>query len=202
MLRTLTIGTVALAALLVASVPSGMAHEQTELDADDSHSPLDIVAARQRHRVFTEAQTHPGKQFKVTELRYRLVTYEKWEREIVSGNHNFISFEFNLDDDPVIERCLVITNGEFEMLGRMYKNCNYFDDELVGSASVSRPDKHSLVTAFPRRLLRKGITKWRWRAVTSYEEQDQSSSCPASEPHGDGGYGTCSDFTDWKKHKL
>lgn len=180
----------------------GIAHEQTELDADDSPGPLDMVAARQRHHVSRELQTHPRKEFKVTELRYRLVTYEKWERDIVSGNHNFISFEFNLDDDPVIERCLVITNSEFEMLGRMYKNCNYFDDELLGSATVSRRDRHSVNTAFPRRLLRKGITSWKWRAVTSFEEQSQSSPCPAPEPHGDGGYGACPDFTEWRIHRL
>ncbi len=179
-----------------------MTHEKTELDKDDSAGPLDIVAARQRHRVAHLLQTHPQREFKEIELRYRLVTYEAWEREIVSGNHNFISFEFDLDADRAIERCLVITNSEFEMLGRMYKNCTYFDDELVGSASVGRRDKHSLDTAFPRRLLRKGITRWKWRAVTSFEQQNQNSSCAAPDPHGDGGYGACADFTQWRTHKI
>lgn len=96
----------------------------------------------------------------------------------------------------------MITNGEHEMLGRMYKNCTYFDDELIGAASVGRPDKHSIRTAFPRKLLRKNITKWTWRAVTSFEEQQQSSECPAPDPHGDGGYGACIDSTRWIKHRL
>ncbi len=189
-------------ALICGSVATGMAHDQTLLDDDDSPGPLDIVAARQRHRVFTEAQSHPRNEYQVVELRYKVITYEKWEREIVSGNHNFISIEFNLDDDAVIERCLVITNSEHEMLGRMYRNCIYFNDELVGSASVSRRDKHSLNTSFARRLLRKGITKWKWRAVTSFEEQSENSPCPAPEPHGDGGYGSCVDFTAWQRHRL
>lgn len=202
MLRSWAMGALAVGVLLGVSMLPGLAHEQTKFDADDSSGPLDIVAARQRHRVLVKAHTHPERESRFTELRYRLVTYEKWERAILSGNHSFISFEFNLDDDSVIERCLVITNSEFELLGRMYKNCNYFNDELVGSASVSRPDKHSLDTAFGRWLLRKGITRWSWRAVTSFEEQSQSSSCPSADPHGDGGYGTCTDFTDWKTHKL
>ncbi len=202
MLKRLTIGAVAVGVFLGASMPAGMAHERTELDADDSPGPLDIAAVRHRHRVYGVAQSHPERFFKATELKFRLVTYEKWERDLVSGRHNFISFEFNLDSDGAIERCLVITNGEHEMLGRMYKNCNYFDDELVGSASVSRPDKHSIHTAFPRRLLRKKINKWTWRAVTSFEEQQQAGDCPAPEPYGDGGYGACPDFTNWKTHRL
>lgn len=178
------------------------AHEQTVLDKDDSDGPLDIVAARQRHARVTELQTHPEKEIRYVELRYRIVTYEKWERSIVSGGHNFISFEFNLDGDQVIERCLVITNSEHEMLGHIYKNCTYFDDKLVGMASVGRRDKHSLDVAFPRRLLGKSINKWRWRAVTSSEEQNQSSACPAPEPHGDGGCGVCTDFTKWDRHSF
>lgn len=191
----------ALLTALIGASPA-TAHEQTVLDQDDSDGPLDIVAARQRHARVTEVQTHPEKEIRYIELRYRIVTYEKWERSIVSGGHNFISFEFNLDRDRTIERCLVITNSEHEMLGRIYKNCTYFDDELVAMASVGRRDKHSLDVAFPRRMLGKSIKKWRWRAVTSFEEQDQSSACPAPEPHGDGGYGACTDFTKWARHSF
>lgn len=69
---------------LAAAAPAS-AHVQTPLDPDDSPGPLDIVAVRHRHRVFAVAETHPERFFKFTELKFRLVTYEKWERELVSG---------------------------------------------------------------------------------------------------------------------
>ncbi len=192
-----------LASLLVLSLATAAwPHEQTGLDRADSPGPLDIVAARQRHARVTELQTHPQREIRSTELRYRLVTYEEWERTIVPGGRNFISFEFNLDRDRGIERCLVITNSEHEMLGRMYKDCTYVHDELIGSASVGRRDQHSLDTNFRLRLLGRNATKWRWRAITSFEEQNPNSPCPAPEPHGDGGYGACADFTEWKRHRL
>lgn len=198
------LGAVAALTILAALVGASpvTAHEQAVLDNDDSDGPLDIVAARQRHARVTELQAHPEKEIRYVELRYRLVTYEKWERSIVSGGHSFISFEFNLDRDRAVERCLVVTNSEHEMLGRIYKNCTYFDDELIGSASVGRRDKHSLDVAFPRHILGKGNNKWRWRAATSFQEQNQNSVCPAPEPHGDGGYGACTDFTKWDRHSF
>ena len=187
MKKRLTIGALAIGALLLATISAGWAHEQTSLDPDDSPGPLDIVAKQQRDRTSL--------------VRNRLVTYEKWTDDVLSGNHNFISFEFNLDRDPVVERCVVITNGDTELTGTVYKNCIYFDDEKVGDARVGRPDEHTVNAAFARDLLRENIRGWRWRAVTSFEEQGQNSPCPAPTPHGDGGYGACKDSTVWRLHK-
>lgn len=191
---------VALVSLSLMTSPA-TAHLQAPVDDDDSPGTLDIVVVRHRHRVYETAQTHPSRQSTSTELSFRLVTYEKWEGSVLSGGHNFISFEFNLDGDDGIERCLVVTKGRNEMLGRMYKDCKYAEDELAGSASVSRPDKHSIHTAFPRKLLRRGIESYRWRAVTSYEDE-QTSECAPQDPPSAGGYGTCLDATKWKSHRL
>lgn len=183
-------------ALLLATTPA-FAHSRTTLDQDDTAGPLDTVAAKLKH----EEKGVDG-------LTLRLITYEKWESDILGGGRQFISFEFNLDADSVIERCLVVTKqevepGAFALRGDVYKSCKYFDDERVGSTSlVTRPDQHSVKVRVRKRLLvPRASGAYKWRAATSFEEQDQSSSCPTPEPHGDGGYGTCNDLTSWSRHR-
>jgi hypothetical protein len=111
-----------------------------------------------------------------------------------------------------MERCIVITAQipqEGEALSyqvNVYEGCNYFDDRLIrsfGTEKVKRRDEHSIaVTLRKRAVLGPGVTSFRWRAVTSFEEQRQDAACPAPEPHGDGGYGACADFTRWKRHSV
>lgn len=174
---------------------SASAHSRTTLDKDDVAGPLDIVATKQSHE-----------ETGVRGLTLRLITYETWDSDTLGGSHQFVSFEFNLDSDSAIERCLVITNqevepGAFALRGDVYKNCKYFDDERIGSTSlVTRPDQHSVKVNIRKRLLvPKGSGAYRWRAASSFEEQDQNSACAAPDPHGDGGYGTCKDLTSWSR---
>lgn len=185
-----------LVAVVMSALPA-FAHGQTVLDKDDSDGPLDLVAAEQRHQSGD-----------VKGLKLRLVTYEVWDSATLGGGHQFVSFEFNLDADPAIERCLVITNqevepGAFALRGHIYKNCKYFNDEQIGSTSlVSRPDQHSVRVSIPRKaMLPRSADVYKWRAVSSFEEDDPQSACPSPQPHGDGGYGVCSDFTAWQRHR-
>lgn len=198
-----------LTVLLVITVPAA-AHQKTVLDPDDSPGPLDIVAARHGHR--TIDFYGPGGGGARTSLTFKLVTYETWSYEAIDGGKQFVTFEIDRDSDDTIDRCVVVTSQiptKGAALGyeaNVYKNCTYFDDPLVrsfGTENVRRPDQHSISVTIPKRpLLGRGVRSYTWRAVTSFEEQNQGSPCPAPEPHGDGGYGACADFTRWKKHSF
>lgn len=188
--------------LLVPSLGAG--HEQTRFDPDDSDGPLDIAAARQRHRVLYEASLHPPRSRRVVEMRFRVATYEKWESTILKGNKDFIAVEFNFDNDAVIERCIVIVHGEFEPNVRLYRRCDYADDDLLRVLSGHRPDKRSLVVAVNRHQLKKGLRVFRWRVVTSFEDPDgeEGDPCWAGSFPSPGPYGVCMDVTKWRRHKF
>lgn len=180
---------------ITASVAWG--HTQTVLDSDDSEGPLDIVAARQAHENVTwlDAQGYPTEIVVV-----KVLTYETWDNDVIDqGGHRFISFEFNLDKSQDIERCFVMNSNASETFGIMYKNCKYFDDHSMGLAIPARriADGHGIRGYFPRKWLG-NKESFRWRAVTSYEQEGPP--CAIPDPHGDGGYGTCADFTRWKRH--
>ncbi len=202
--RLLRMMLVTLLAASAAAWPAPAAgHERTTLDADDSAGPLDIVAVRTRHKAQTEVTTHPERSRRVKEVRFRLVTYEKWNRSLLEGSKNFIALEFNLDDDKRIERCLRVRNGENELVGRLYRGC-YRRMKLVTSVSVSRPDKHTLLTAFDKDRLRRRLGSFRWRATTSFEDPDgeESDPCwPGTFPNK-GPYGACRDSTSWRPHRF
>ncbi len=181
--------------------PTAAAHPQTALDTDDSPGPLDTVAAR----VSDKQSDETGRRY----FELRLVTYEEWSDATVGGGKNFIAFEFQTDKDELIDRCLVITQREvepdvFALEANVYRECNYFNsDRVSGTQLITRPDQHSVDISIGRRaLLGRGVRAYRWRSVTSFEEQQQSSECAAPEPHGDGGYGACADFTRWIRHRL
>ena len=188
--------------LLLVIQGSAAAHTTTVLDGDDSPGPLDAVAAR--HRDLRDDRT----------IRLKLVTYETWTYKAISGNvWNFITFEIDLDRDDVADRCAVVrahTPTDGAALGYsvvVYRECTYFLDEVIaeyGMDNIEIPDAHSIAVEVPRRVLvGKRADSYRWRAVTSHQDdQDGEGSCPPPNPHGDGGYGTCTDVTAWKRHRT
>ncbi len=179
------------AALVLAS--SASSHTQTRLDPDDTAGPLDVVAARQSH--------DPAR--RGTAVSFTLVTYEEWSDSDVGGVRRFVALEFDLDGDDVADRCFVVSSrGEtLPLEGQMYDGCSYLGDEPVGRARfVERPDTHSVVATFPRRSLGPGRTDYRWRASTSFEASGHPE-CEPAEGAPAGGYGTCVDFTTWKRHR-
>lgn len=203
------IGAIAVAVFVGTMTPT-IAHQQAKLDADDSPGPLDLVAAQHRHRTI---DFHgPGVGSLRTSLTFRVVTYETWSYEAIGGGKNFVAIEVDVDRDRKTDRCIVVTSQtptEGAALGyqaNIYEGCNYFDDRLIrsfGTENVRRPDEHSIRVILPKRAaVGRGVKSYGWRAVTSFEEQNQNSPCPAPDPHGDGGYGACADFSGWKTHKL
>jgi len=198
-----------LATLAVASLfllaPTAFGHTKTALDPDDTSGPLDIAAVRTTHRVVGEQSTGDPEHFRRrTILFFRLLTYETWNDEALSGEKNFVSFEFDRDDNGAANRCVVIRDdAQPDLTGRLFKDCTYTsDDRLVAEFVVTRPDEHSVRFSIAKRQLGRRLWGYRWRAVTSYEEQNPNSPCPAPNPHGDGGYGTCADFTKWTRHSF
>ena len=189
--------------LLLVNLGVALAHERTTFDPDDSPGPLDVVAVRHRHRDLFQVRSHPERSREVTELRFRLVTYEKWKRSLLEGGKNFISFEFNLDDDKRIERCVVVRNGEHEMIGTLYRGC-YKRMKIVTTTSVSRPSKHSLLTVVDKHRLRRNLRSLDWRATTSFEdpEAEEGDPCWGGTFPSRGPYGACRDSTAWKPHVL
>jgi len=205
-----SLGRILVAGAVVWALTSGgaSAHQQTVLDTDDTAGGLDLVAARHDDPRFSIVSSHPERSTTFRELQLRATTFEAWDPESLSGVHNFIAFEFDLDGDPQVERCLVITGeevdpGEYRLRADAYKGCIYFNDERIGgSTRIRRPDDHTVKVFIRKKRLLGSDRLYRWRAATAYEQPTGSSECPAPEPHGDGGYGACSDFTEWQRHRT
>ena len=182
--------------ILVLLAPATFGHTQTRLDPDDSPSPLDIVAARHSHRT-----TDSGGII----LTFRVVTYETWEDSLLEGP-GVIAVEFNLPGGNPVDRCLLVRKREvrpgfFRLQGRMYARCIFFEDLVGVTNKVTRSDEHSLRVSLPIRLLGKTVDAYRWRMVTAYEDEN-SEECQPPDPHGDGGYGACTDVSAWTRHAL
>lgn len=179
-----------LVVLMVLSAPA-YAHTQTRLDRDDTASPLDLVAARQKHR------GSPKK------LILKLVTYEKWQQ--LEGMR-FVSFEFDTNNDGEPERCLDI-GRDGTLQATMYRGTFFgcvqrFEDRKVGSRLAVRPDDHSIKVTIPKRWLGRNSKVYKWRAVTSFEEDGHAECPPPENVPPERRYGTCVDFTRWKKHSF
>lgn len=192
----------AFVALLMSTLSgAALAHSQTVLDGDDVSGPLDTVATRAKH--FSVAQTHPEKEW--TELEFRVVTYETWSNDRLGGIDNHITIEFKLDSDDDVDRCFEIRQGpDGDLEGQMFSvGCEFVVGAPVGRPqAVRRPDQHSLQVAFRKRLLGKGVRVFKWRTVTSFDD-DGDPDCPRPDPlPPERRYATCTDFTKWKSHRV
>lgn len=177
-------------ALMVLASPA-LAHTQTRLDGDDSAGTLDLMAARHKHRGSPK------------NLMLKLVTYEKWQQ---LGDMTFVSFEFDKNDDGQPERCLDIgLDGTLQ--ATMYKGTfagcvQQFEQQQVGSRLASRPDQHSVKVTIPKTWLGGNSKVYRWRAATSFEQERHAECSPPENLPPERRYGTCVDFTRWKRHSF
>lgn len=177
--------------LVVMALSHALAHPQTVLDGDDSPGGLDLVAARQRDRA--------------RHVVLKLVTYETWTELGGSLGMTYVGFEFDLDGDRRLERCLEIgTDGTMTAyMYRDFRGCALgFEESKIGSREAQRPDTHSVKITIPKRWLGRGVKTFRWRAVTSFEEEGHEE-CPPPDPRPpERMYGTCRDVTRWAKHSF
>jgi hypothetical protein len=199
--------------LLVFLLPGfALAHEQTDLDANDSEGPLDTVGARLWDRGYCTITTHrPQSDRCYTEIHLKLVTYEPWSSEVLSEPNSFIAFEFDLDPDDAADRCVVIRTpaepddpsdpAPARPEATIYRDCDYSEVASVHDIKrVRRRDEYSIRVLLRKdRLLPKGTGSFRWRSLTSYESQGDQA-CGSQGPPTDGGYGACADFTAWRRH--
>ncbi len=188
----------ALICLIATALPLGeaSAHRDITLDKDDTEGPLDLVYA-----VLTHDTSGANIQVKAG-------TYEEWESALLveGAEKRWVSFEFNLDADGIRERRIFITYIDSSLVAHMY-GPGFGDPEMphsrhIGEVEVWRPDAHSVKVAFSPRMLGRGVdaaSGYRWIAGTSFEEDAIQSECAVPDPHGDGGYGTCRDFTRYSR---
>ena len=176
-------------------------HVQTSLDEDDSPGALDLVAGRMRDRVYYIASTHPETRERRTELVLKLVTYESWEE---LGGMTYVGFEFDVNGDVDPEFCLDIgRDGTWKahMFSLGFSGCVLRDEEYkIGTRTTRRPDDHSIKVIIPKRWLGRDPEAIKWRAFTSFEQEDHPECAPPDPFPPERRYGTCVDFTRWTKH--
>lgn len=191
MRRTLALACAALSALTIS--PAVHAHTRTTIDVDETPGPLDIVYARLKHR--------EGR------IAVRIGTYEAWDDDVLqrsqTNERRFVAVELDTrqDDAAQIERRVVVTTEDGELVARMYgPGAGDPMGEPLAEVGVRRPEGHSVNVSFPARLLGRKTKAFEWWAVTSFEAPGDSE-CPKPEGPYDGGYGQCSDFTAAAREK-
>lgn len=205
-MRTTFIKAAVIVGLATSSLASGaFAHVQTSLDEDDSPGGLDLVAGRQRDRVYYIASTHPDTRSRRTEIVLKLVTYEEWQDLGGSAGQTFVAFEFDTDSDGRLDRCIKI-GADGTLKAWMYKDsfgCAIgVEESKIGSRTARRPDDHSIKVIIPKRWLGRGLESYRWRAVTSFEEEGHPECAPPDPRPPERRYATCLDVTRWAKHSF
>ncbi len=181
---------------ILVAIPA-IADRQVTIDPDDSKGPLDLVYGQLSHRNID------GRHY----FKVRAGTYESWDARLLNegSEKRWISLEFNLDEDSIRERRVFVTYQEGNgLVARMY-GPGFGDPEMphsrfLGFVAVRRPDNHSVSVTFRRKLLGANLEHFSWLAGSSYEDDVLGSSCPIPDPHGDGGYGSCRDFTRRRDH--
>jgi hypothetical protein len=149
------------------------------------------------------------------QVKLRVVTYETWANSALSGQgrsgrHRFAAFELDLDGDDQPDRCIAAswTNDVMSdpsvgfFRPTVYEECTYAPQDEAGTGTWSRPDDHTLVLHVARSLFAaKAEGAFRWRAVTSYEDDGDGGACPPSGGQDVSPYGSCTDLTGWIVHR-
>lgn len=119
----------------------------------------------------------------------------------------FLSLEFDKNGDGNPERCLDI-GRDGSLKAQMYRD-SFFgcviqaDENKVGDGALAnRPDEHSVKVTIPKRWLGRNSKVYRWRAATSFEEDGHADCAPPENVPPERRYGTCVDFTRWRRHSF
>lgn len=150
-IATLT-GAAALTLVLV--LPAG---GDTGARADGNDSPGLLDVQRVVHR-------HGGDGV----LVHRFRTFEKWDWSIFE-NESFADFTFFVNGGRRRDRTLTVTTSPD---GTPYAEMFDRDGDTVGYARVWKPSARSLQVEFPKTLLGKNVTRYRWKLFTTFHEDD------------------------------
>jgi hypothetical protein len=150
--------------LMLASVAH--ADTRTVPDPDDTGGPLDVMTITQRHIETTQ----PGQRL----LVHSIEMYEPWDNSVLADSPNSMSIYFDIDGDLQVERELLIgANGDGSLGGIMFSlHPRGGRGRVRGFARVTRPDDRTVEVTFPKVLLEKGITRYRWNVHTLTDSPD------------------------------
>ena len=141
--------------LLLSFVGSSSADTGRVNDSDDVEDVMDLAEATHAHGAFAKILVHG------------LRTYEEWE------NSRFVRAEVRFwlaDSDPAADRSLILTpNPDGSFKGSMYQAAPRREvGDFLGYANVYRSDARTVVAEFPKGLLMKGVSGYRWKAFLFY----------------------------------
>jgi hypothetical protein len=143
-----------LAVALVALAGAGVARAGTDTfqDTDDQRGPLDISSVEQGHAGGNVTHT--------------ITTYEAWPGSLLARRTaNFLLIEINTDADRAPERNVLIVMARGRLIAAVL---DQQARQLLGRASVSRPDRHAVEFSIRPGLLG-NPAGYRWRVLAFFE---------------------------------
>lgn len=168
---------VALVVALFLGIPSpGAADKKSVSDPDDVNGALDIKSVSHRH-------ARKGK------LVHAVTTLDPWEPPLLEGEETWLAMLFDVDKNQRDEfgenRYLRIDYTQEEGLhAGMYTQGFGGPGEFIANVPVKRPDTYSVKVVFPKKLLKRKLKEYRWRAIASYEDDSECASDPDSANQG------------------
>ena len=153
----LLVATLALSAAPIASVRADRARHR---DRNDARGPLDVAAISHRHRTTSE-----GRDLLVHTIRL----HEAWPVKKLR-HRGFANVYFELPGHPGSppERALQIEYESGRLVAHMYDSQGD-PPRLVRRVRLNRPDWRTVRVVFTKSLLRKGLERYKWNAVTFVE---------------------------------
>ena len=164
-------GRMAIAGALVAvlAVMPALADTDAHSDADDTRGILDVAGFEHGHKRVS------GKR----KLVHRISTYEGWDRNDLTRNSSLqIEFQLpgrNRTNPP--ERLLVINVRNDNLRARMYSTLGD-PPKFLANVGLSRPSRRTVEVTFPKRLLRRSLSRYRYRVSTYYLKRGTSCGVP------------------------
>lgn len=159
---------------LLLMVPVALADRARVEDADDSPGSLDIRFVGHRHENRL--------------LVHRIRTYEDWDMTVLQeGSYFYVMFHTDGDKKP--DRLIFVAPAPDGTPFAQMKNPK--NNRIVGYAKVWHPTDQVLQLEFPRRMLGKDVTKYRWKAESVFHQEghpecgtsgDAISQCPDHAP--------------------
>jgi hypothetical protein len=132
----------------------------TSSDLDDSTGGLDISSVRHAHWVVAST----GQRL----LRHRIQTFESWDDDVISDAHTHFYIYFNTDNDARVERRLWVDTKDGTLFARM-EGPNE-GGRVFGFAQIWKPRDDALIVQFPRALLGKSISRYRYYVESVFHD--------------------------------
>lgn len=162
---------IAVAGGLVAAlgVAPALADSAAFEDADDSAGVLDILGAGHGHDRVS------GKRV----LVHSISTFEGWDRGDLNKNSS-LQIEFQLpgrNRTSPPERLLVISARNQRLRAKMYSTLGD-PPKFLANVSLTRPSRRTVEVAFPKKLLRRSLDRYRYRVFTYYLKRGTACGAP------------------------